>query len=282
FRSASRRESNPAGPSRLVTMLPGSAPAERRSSSRTRRRQRRRRARADASRSSSLRSREVVTSGSNLEFVTPIPRPGGLTVPGIERAFLTVGDHVESTLVHALPRQIPLRRGCAAIAESQIVLVAATLVAVAGDLEPHGRVCRENGGLAIEDALIGGANVGLVELEMDQVGQLAPQSFGASFGLALQPLGVVVGRWRWWRGFLVGPRGGLGRRLLGRRLLAASRQQRRSSEDAQDRGCAHQDSWNQGLGATTAAPASRRDHAGSRAQPGVGSCRTRPVSASIT
>src|ERR1043165_2355395 len=136
-------------------MPPGSAPAERRSSSRTRRRQRWRRARANASRSSSLRSREVVASGGNLEFVTPIPRPGIFTVPGIERAFLTVGDHVESTLVHALPRQIPLRRSSPAIAESQIVLVAAALVAVAGDLKPYGRVRRENGGLAIEDALIG-------------------------------------------------------------------------------------------------------------------------------
>jgi hypothetical protein len=66
--------------------------------------------------------------------------------------------------------------------------------------------------------------------------------------------------------------------LLGSGLSTAGDGECRGSQEHQQRWCAHQDS-NHGLGATVVRPR-RRDHEGSRAAPGVASCRTRPVSIS--
>src|SRR5881409_3254784 len=88
----------------------------------------------------SLRGYQVVGARSDLELVPAVLGPGVLAVAGIERPFLPVGDHLEPPVGDTLAGQVALGRGGAPVAQRQVVLVAAPLVAVAGHPEPHGGV----------------------------------------------------------------------------------------------------------------------------------------------
>src|SRR5438876_512296 len=140
-----------------------------------------------------------LAAGDDLELVAAVLRPRRLVVPRRERPLLTVGHGLDATPVDAVTHEILLRGRGASVAEGQVVFVRPALVAVARDANPQIGVRLQDRDLLVEDGGVLGAEVCLVEVEMDHRGEqgahrvcAAPEG-GKRVGFTLTPipLGLV-------------------------------------------------------------------------------------------
>src|SRR5712692_2347691 len=99
--------------------------------------------------------------------------PAGLVVVGADRPLLAVGDDAHAALRHPLADQIVHGRLGPALAERDVVLIGAPLVAVALDEHEHAGVALQPGRVGVERLGVGGPDLVLVEVEVDvlQVGR---------------------------------------------------------------------------------------------------------------
>src|SRR3989441_271606 len=155
-------------PDPLPILRPGPPPAGRRLSARIRRRApgRATRTTGGAARVSALRLLQDVPARDDLELIVAVLRPGLLVVARVERPLFAVGHRLEATAVDAVAHEVLLGGRRAPVAEGEVVLVRAALVAVPGDADPEVRVRLEDGHLLIEDRDVFRPDVRLVEVEM--------------------------------------------------------------------------------------------------------------------
>src|SRR3954466_14997187 len=128
--------------------------------------------------SSSPRSRRSVARTDD-EMRAPIDRPARLRVLGADWTLLAVADERDAIGRDALGEQIVHGGAGPPLAEGEVVLVGAALVALA--LDDHAQVVRpQPGGVSLEDLHIGGADLVPIEVEVDAL-QLTP--FGERRGV---------------------------------------------------------------------------------------------------
>src|SRR5439155_26083240 len=120
-----------------------------------------------SARTAVLRMAEIVTAGGDFEFVTPVLRPRRLVMAVDQRFLLAPRLRLDPARIDAVAHEVLLGGLRPAIAESQVVLVRAALVAVTADADPQLRVRLQNRHLLIERAHIVRADVRLVIVEMD-------------------------------------------------------------------------------------------------------------------
>jgi hypothetical protein len=90
----------------------------------------------------------------------------------IEGLFLAHRCGHDAIIADAPIDKVLLRREGTAVAQSQIVLVRAALVAMAGHLDPQLRVGLENGKLLLQDfGVLSGTDIRPVEVKVDPTGQ---------------------------------------------------------------------------------------------------------------
>src|SRR5439155_75944 len=82
------------------------------------------------------------------------------------RPLFAVGHRLDATAVDTVAHEVLLGGRRAPVAEGEVVLVRAALVAVPGDADPEVRVRLEDGHLLIEDRDVFRPDVRLVEVEM--------------------------------------------------------------------------------------------------------------------
>src|SRR5512133_3563092 len=109
----------------------------------------------------------VVERLLELELAAAVLAPAVLLGFSAEGLFLAIADGGEAGLVHTQGLQVGQGSGGTAIAEGQVVLVGAPLVAVAFDLDLGGRVGLHEVGNTLQELAIAFLDVGLVEVEMD-------------------------------------------------------------------------------------------------------------------
>src|SRR2546428_4556414 len=194
---------------------------------------------------------QVFAARQNLELIAAILRPRPLVVSGGERPLLAVGHGLDPTPIDAVADDVLLRRRGAAIAERQVILVRAALVAVPADADAQGRVSLEDRHLLVQDRGVPAPDDRLVIVEVDHGGKerlhrLRPTTHGS------QRVGDLLTASRLCLGppacFLLGRLHGIVVRLLGRaervrvgpgrgrrrlRLLPAARGERYGDQTAQ-------------------------------------------------
>src|SRR5262249_53291645 len=107
----------------------------------------------------------------DLELVATVLRPRGFIRALGDRPFLTEAHDLNAAFTNPVVHEVLLRRGGATLAEREVVLVGATLVGVAGDANHHVHVRLENPRLHVQVALGVVADIGLVEVEVDDRGE---------------------------------------------------------------------------------------------------------------
>src|SRR5471030_1090465 len=110
----------------------------------------------------------------------PVLRPGLLIRTLRGRTILAVADRVHARGGDALGLQVRSRGVGAAIAESEVVLFGATLVAVAGDLHVDAAVLSEPGGLLVQRAGGVTAQGGRIEVVENAIADIGNQIFLAT------------------------------------------------------------------------------------------------------
>ncbi len=98
----------------------------------------------------SLRRNEVGAAGRDVNWSFRFCAHAASCRPGLTGRSSPYDTTSRSPAVDALVDEVPLRRGGAAVAQREVVLVGAALVAVAGDLDSRCRVRRQDRRLAIE------------------------------------------------------------------------------------------------------------------------------------
>src|SRR6266581_1713688 len=126
-----------------------------------------------SAKTSELRPAEIVAATDDLELIAPVLRPGGFVMSVHERLLLAPGLRLDATRVDPVAHEVLLRRLGAAVAERQVVLVRAALVAVAADADLELRVRLQNGDLLVEGPGVLRADVRLVVVEVDHGGDHA-------------------------------------------------------------------------------------------------------------
>src|SRR6266545_5089794 len=121
-------------------------------------------------RTHALRTGEVVATADHLELVTPVLRPGGLVVTVHGRPLLAPRLRFDAARIDAMAYEVLLRGLRAAIAERQVVLIRAALVAVPADPNPQIGIGLHDRDLLIERAHVVATDVRLVEVEVDHRG----------------------------------------------------------------------------------------------------------------
>src|SRR5687767_804821 len=104
------------------------------------------------------------------EIIATVALPAGLIVLGANRALFAIADEVEPALINSTLDEVTLRGGGTTLTEGQVVLIRATLVGISFDPDTHSRVGCEPRDLAIQGRGRIGADVGLVEVEVDRSG----------------------------------------------------------------------------------------------------------------
>src|SRR5437867_2448390 len=130
--------------------------------------------RACLNRSSGSGLLQAFAARQNLELIAAILRPRLLVVSGGERPFLTVGHGLDPTPIDAVADEVLLRRRGAAIAERQVVLVRAALVAVPADADAQGGVSLEDRHLLVQDRGVPAPDDRLVIVEVDHRREQGP------------------------------------------------------------------------------------------------------------
>src|SRR5512133_2642374 len=102
-----------------------------------------------------------------LELAAAVLAPAGFLGFGAEGLLLAIADGGEAGLVDAQGLQVGQGGGGTAVAEGQVVLVGAALIAVAFDLELGGGEGLHEVGDALEEGPVGFLDVGLVVVEVD-------------------------------------------------------------------------------------------------------------------
>src|SRR2546425_6624033 len=112
------------------------------------------------------------------EVSAAILGPARLVVIGAEGPFLAVGDDAQAALRHSLTDQIVHGRPGAALAQREVVLVGAPLVAMALDEHQHGGVALQPRRVGVRRLGVGRPDLVLVEVEV-AVLQLGARPEGA-------------------------------------------------------------------------------------------------------
>src|SRR5688572_22913785 len=107
-------------------------------------------------------------AGGDLELVATVPREARLIFFGARRALLAEAHDLDAAAIDPAVGEVALRRGGAALAEGEVVLVGPTAIRVAGDANADGPVLRHDRHLGIElrPRLVG--DVGRVVVEVDR------------------------------------------------------------------------------------------------------------------
>src|SRR6267143_5758142 len=119
-----------------------------------------------SARTSDLRLVEIVAATDDLKLVPPVLRPGGFIVTIHERPLLAPGLRLDAAAIDPVAHEVLLGGLRAAVAERQVVLVRAALVAVPADPDPQIGIGLQNRDLLIERTHGVAADVRLVEVEV--------------------------------------------------------------------------------------------------------------------
>src|SRR5207249_3346916 len=117
---------------------------------------------------SSLRRYQLVRTGEDLEFITPVLGPGFLVRRRIHRPLLAEGNDLDAGPVHSLGREIAFSGRGAFVPQHQVVFVGAALVGVARDLDPERWVGQQDGRLAVQEGGVRRADFVPVVVEVDR------------------------------------------------------------------------------------------------------------------
>src|SRR5262249_32940809 len=113
------------------------------------------------------RRRQVALGLLHEKLRATIRRPARLGVLGARRPLLTIRHGGDALGLHAARDEVCLRGLRASLAEGEVVFGRAALVAVALDQDEQFGVCREPGRIRVEDLRVAGADVRLVEVEVN-------------------------------------------------------------------------------------------------------------------
>src|SRR3989442_6582959 len=118
-----------------------------------------------------LRLLEDVAAGEDLEFITTVLCPRALIVALRDGALFAVGDGLEAASVDAVLDEVLFRPGRAPVAQREVVLIRAALVAMAADADAQPRVRLQDRHLLIQGPGVVGLDVRFVEVEVDHRGE---------------------------------------------------------------------------------------------------------------
>src|SRR5207245_10972614 len=108
-----------------------------------------------------------VAARQDVDLVAAILGPGLLVVAGIDGPLFAVRHRLDATRVDAVTQEVLLGRRGAPIAQGQVVLVGAALVAVSADADTQSRVRLQDRHLLVEHRGIAAPDDRLVVVEVD-------------------------------------------------------------------------------------------------------------------
>src|SRR6185503_14459267 len=123
--------------------------------------------RASGATAKTLRPAKIVAPADDFELGAPVLRPGALVVAVHHGTLFAPRLRLDAAGIDAVAHQVLLGGLGAPVAEREVVLVGAALVAVAADADTEIRIGLQDGDLLIERAHVVRANARLIEVEVD-------------------------------------------------------------------------------------------------------------------